>query len=236
MDHDFDRVQTVRRARAIVVNARFGLFDFDGPICSVFAGYSAATIARQLACLAINAGVPPDAALLGTPDPHEVLRRVSAVSPEHSASIELALQAAEVTAVDSAVATPGAEVVLRTWASRGTPAVIVSNNCELAIRRYLDRAGLSALVAGVFGRDPNDVTLMKPNTHLLAIAMASLRAAPSVTIFVGDTVTDMQAATRADITGVGYANKPGKAAALAAAGADVIIREMTELADPSARG
>jgi phosphoglycolate phosphatase len=145
--------------------------------------------------------------------------------------IELALQASEIRAVASAKPTPGAELVLQACAATGRQAAIVSNNTASAITAYLDQHGLSPLISGVFGRDPDDVSLMKPDTHLLELALRRLRAERSTTAFVGDTVTDMQAGQAALVWTVGFANKPGKWAALGQAGADSLTTDMLELAE-----
>ncbi|MFD0736848.1 HAD family hydrolase [Planotetraspora mira] len=76
--------------------------------------------------------------------------------------------------------------------------------------------------------DPNP-GLMKPNPHLVQQATLGLGADPSLTLLVGDSATDMLASKAAGVTAVGYANKPGKADRLSAAGADVLVTSINEL-------
>lgn len=49
-------------------------------------------------------------------------------------------------------------------------------------------------------------------------------------VFIGDQTSDMEAGRTAGTRTVGYANKPGKADALSATGADVVVESMTEVA------
>jgi phosphoglycolate phosphatase-like HAD superfamily hydrolase len=49
-------------------------------------------------------------------------------------------------------------------------------------------------------------------------------------VLIGDSTWDIDAAHQIDVTAIGYANKPGKADRLTAAGADAITASMNELA------
>jgi phosphoglycolate phosphatase-like HAD superfamily hydrolase len=62
--------------------------------------------------------------------------------------------------------------------------------------------------------------------------MTGLGAPPSACVLVGDTITDMQAAPRAGIDSIGYANKPGKYAALTEAGATAVVSSLADLVLP----
>ena len=44
--------------RELITRARYVLFDFDGPICRLFAGYSADKVARQLVDWLARQGLP----------------------------------------------------------------------------------------------------------------------------------------------------------------------------------
>ena len=66
-------------------------------------------------------------------------------------------------------------------------------------------------------------------------ALQALKVAPDAAVLVGDSATDVAAARAAGVACVGYANKPGKAERLAAAGADAIVTDMTDLAGVLAR-
>lgn len=49
-------------------------------------------------------------------------------------------------------------------------------------------------------------------------------------VLVGDTVTDVEAATTAGVRSIGHANKPGKADSLTSAGADAIVTTIDQIA------
>lgn len=59
--------------------------------------------------------------------------------------------------------------------------------------------------------------------------MRAAHAKPADAIFIGDAVRDVEAAHAAGVLAVGYANKPGKMEALAAAGAVSVVTTMKAL-------
>ncbi|WP_232247677.1 HAD family hydrolase [Kitasatospora azatica] len=105
----------------------------------------------------------------------------------------------------------------------------MSNNAGDAIRDCLDAQGLADQVSGVFGRVPGDPGSMKPNPRLLLDAMEAAAAAPAECVFIGDAVRDVEASQAAAIPTIGYANKPGKAAKLAAAGAVAVVDALDQV-------
>ncbi|GAA4568130.1 hypothetical protein GCM10023176_21930 [Micromonospora coerulea] len=66
-------------------------------------------------------------------------------------------------------------------------------------------------------------------------ALQALNARPSAAVLVGDSTTDIEAAHAAGVPCIRYANKPGRAERLAAAGADAIVTDMSHLAAVLAR-
>ena len=54
-------------------------------------------------------------------------------------------------------------------------------------------------------------------------------------MLIGDTVTDIQAATAAGVRSIGHANKPDKANVLNDAGADAVATTMDEIASALVR-
>jgi phosphoglycolate phosphatase len=213
----------------ILSSAEVVLFDFDGPICSVFDGYPAPQITRELLELAhqILGKLEPD--LDRASSPHELLL-TAARHPELAQQLEVALQKAELTAVETAKPTPGATDSIAACLATGRRAAIVSNNYAEAVTEYLARASLTESVAHIEGRNQSDPTLMKPDPHLIERAIRALGTVPSACVFIGDQTTDMQAGRAAGVSTIGYANKPGKADALANAGADIVVTSMFDLA------
>ncbi|GAA1562481.1 HAD family hydrolase [Kribbella sancticallisti] len=220
---------TIGSLAEILRNADVVLFDFDGPICSVFDGYPAPQITTDLRALAGHVRPELADALDKATGPHDLLL-VAADEPELAARLELALQRAEMTAIESARPTPGAAESLAACNESGKPAAIVSNNYADAVVSYLAHAGLSGRIAHIEGRDPADPMLMKPSPYLIKNAARALSVHTGACVFIGDQTSDMEAGRAAGALTIGYANKPGKADALALAGADVVIETMTELA------
>ncbi|MFJ6382992.1 HAD family hydrolase [Kitasatospora sp. NPDC092039] len=206
------------------------LLDFDGPVCSVFAGLPAPEVARRLREGLLATGVQA----LGVEeenDPLALLRLVADARPDLTATMDAALAVLETEAVRAARPTPGGESVLRAAAHSGRLVSVVSNNAGDAIETYLTEHGLSEYVAGVFGRAPGDPSSMKPNPRLLFEAMAAVGAAPEQCVFIGDAARDVEAGKAAGVSTIGYANKPGKEARLAAAGAVVIVDSIQLIAE-----
>jgi len=215
----------------LIAHRRTILLDFDGPVCSIFAGYPAPVIAEQLRDLVRRRVLsPPD--IQGTTDPLAVLRLVDGLGNQPlTRLVARALQVAETTAVETAVPTPGAHEVIRAAASSGRRVGIVSNNSEDAINSYLTRHALKADVQVVAARYPDmPASLMKPHPRLLTRALDALGTQAADAVFVGDSVTDMQAAKALAITGIGYAANAARAAKLRRAGAEAVIATMHQLA------
>ncbi|MFJ6616990.1 HAD family hydrolase [Kitasatospora sp. NPDC091335] len=207
------------------------LLDFDGPVCSVFAGLPAPEVARRLREGLLAAGEQAPAGAEAENDPLALLRLVADARPGLTESTDAALAALETEAVRVACPTPGGESVLRAAVCSGRLVSVVSNNAGVAIETYLAKHGLRDYVAGVFGRAPGDPSSMKPNPRLLLEAMEAAGTRPEQCVFVGDAARDVEAGEAASIPTIGYANKPGKDAKLAAAGAVVIVDSMQLIAD-----
>ena len=209
---------------------RVVLLDFDGPVCRVFAGLPAARVADGLKSLLRDQGarLPLDVEELD--DPLKVLRWTADIAPELVDKVEAAFMAYEIEAADSAEITPGVRELLTACAEAGRPVVIVSNNAEPAIERFLDRAGLKEGVAGLVGRPVGEPAEMKPHPRsvLRACQMTDVRSDEAV--LIGDSTFDMEAAVNAGARSIAYANQEGKDITLAQAGADAVSKDMREIA------
>lgn len=210
------------------------LLDFDGPVCSVFAGLSAPEVARRLHEGLLAAGEQAPAGAEGETDPLALLRLVAQARPDLTGRADAALAALETEAVRAGRPNPGGESVLRACARSGRSVYVVSNNAGVAIEIYLSEHGLSDYVTSVFGRVPGDPSSMKPNPRLLLEAMEAAGAKPEDCVFIGDAARDVEAGHAAGIRTIGYANKPGKDAKLAAAGAVAVVASMQLIADAMA--
>lgn len=206
------------------------LFDFDGPICSIFAGLSAQSIAAELRGLLLAEGLSLPAYVADEENPLEVLRFTSSLGPALAAQVDSALRAAELVAAQSARPTPHAwETLLACRHTRRTVAV-VSNNSTPAVEAYLTAHDLITYVDLVVGRADSNPALLKPHPHLIVQAVHALGANPATCTLIGDSTSDIEGGLAAGIRSVGYANKPGKRERLTRAGADVVVTTMADLA------
>jgi phosphoglycolate phosphatase-like HAD superfamily hydrolase len=107
---------------------------------------------------------------------------------------------------------------------------VVSNNAADAISLYCLDHGLGDQVSLVVGRDP-DVALMKPDPHLINVALAALGARLDESVFVGDSVTDVAAGHLAGVSVIGFANKPGNGALLTDSGANAVTASLLHISE-----
>ncbi|MEU8182555.1 HAD family phosphatase [Micromonospora sp. NPDC049047] len=207
------------------------LLDFDGPVCSIFAGYPAPQVAAELVDVLRrhNVDVPPD--LASEPDPLEVLRRTGATGDQGvTRAVEDALCEAERRAAETAEPTPYGREVIIAARQAGLLVAVVSNNSAGAVTAYLTAHRLAGYVSPVVGRAYADPMLMKPNPEPIMQAVRALGETPGRCVLVGDSMSDIEGARSAGVPVIGYANRPPKAAAFRSAGADVVITSMGAIA------
>lgn len=208
------------------------LFDFDGPLCTLFAGHPADRVADVLKERMRQYG-PLAAEVESCGDPHALLVMVAGKPTEYAAGLgdELdgTLAKEEVVAAGSAVLTPGVDTLVKSLHERGTRLGVVTNNSEESARLFLLSAGLlDAFDGPVIGR-PRDALLMKPNGYMLRSALDVLGTPPQRCLFVGDSWRDARAARSVAIRFVGYARTPRKRDELASAGAATLISHMADM-------
>ncbi|MFY1657679.1 HAD family hydrolase [Micromonospora sp. WMMD1274] len=207
------------------------LLDFDGPVCSIFAGYPAPQVAAELVDVLRRRGVdvPPD--LAGEPDPLEVLRRTGAAGSHGvTRAVEDALCEAERRAVETAAPTPYGREVIVAARQAGMPVAAVSNNSAGAVTAYLAAHRLAEHVSPVIGRAYAEPGRMKPNPEPILQAVRSLGELPARCVLIGDSLSDIEGARAAGVAVVGYANRPAKVDAFRLAGADAVVTSMGEIA------
>jgi HAD superfamily hydrolase (TIGR01509 family) len=208
------------------------LLDFDGPVCSVFAGCPASAVVEQLCVVLADGGygeLPPQ--VEKSEDPFDVLSYAATLGETEARYVNAAFAAHEADAITSATPTPGAHNFLRVWSATGRPLAIVSNNSSLAVKAYLDLHNLRPYVAHVSARTDPNPAMLKPSPYLLNTALTALDTAPNDSVMVGDSTTDVDAALAAGTRAVAYANKAGKATRLTESGASYVITHMTELTE-----
>lgn len=214
----------------LIATTEVVLLDFDGPVCSVFAGYPAPVIAQQLRAELAQHGDLTDEEGAET-DPMGVLRASTRFPEPATALIDDALQRAEAEAIRTAQPTEGADTFLAACATASLRVFVVTNNTTSVAWEYLFEHHLDHQVVDVFGR-PRDPRLMKPHPLLLTRALQVAGALdPARALMIGDSESDIAAAQTAGVPSVGFANKPGKRKRLAGAGATVIVTSMGQLAE-----
>ena len=214
----------------LMAGKRTLLLDFDGPICSIFAGYPAPQIAEELRGIVRRHGMPVSPELAATDDPLAVLRQLD--HTPLTRVIATALQQAETKAADSAAPTPGGHEVIQAATASGRRVAIVSNNSEDAVRSYLERHALLARVSVVAARyNGMPPAFMKPHARLVLRALEDIRSNPSDAVLVGDSVSDIEAGRAVRLSCIGFADSGSKLEDLRIAGAEVLIRDMADLAE-----
>jgi HAD superfamily hydrolase (TIGR01509 family) len=204
------------------------LLDFDGPVCSLFAGYPAPQIARELLDLLRSADTGTLAISMDETDPLEVLRAVGAsCSRELTQAVDDALRAAERRAAASAIPTPGSHNVIQAANRLGVRVALVSNNSAEAVELYLADHGLTRYIGPVIGRAYADPGRMKPNPEPILSAIHALNVGAADCTLIGDSLSDIEAGRAAGVRVVGYANRAGKVEPFAVA--DAVITSMNDI-------
>lgn len=224
-----EKAKETEKLRGLVAGARFVLFDFDGPICRLFAGHTAEQVAKDQVRWLEERGLR---GLLteeeqAEPDPHIVLRMVDRRHPDSDLVFELEkrLTLQELRAVESAYPTAHVDPLIRTWHALGVRLAVATNNSPLAAARYLTTRGLTECFAPHFYGRTQDLSLLKPHPHCLNRALSALGAEPSETLMIGDQPTDFEAAQSAGVSFLGYARNEDKKEELRDAGAKVVVEE-----------
>lgn len=215
----------------IASRTRHLLLDFDGPICSLYAGVTAPAVADQLRRRLLTAGfhLPGDA--FATADPLEVFRDAATLGQNAALHAHAELTNLEVAAVPTAKPTPGAADLITAADQTGRTVTIVSNNSIAAILAYLDSHRLPAHIRTIYGRDDADPAHMKPHPYRVHRAIAGLPhgTSPRQCSLIGDSPSDVTAGHHAQVLVIGYATKPAKRELLADAGAEAITADLADI-------
>jgi len=213
---------------AVIVRTRHLLLDFDGPICSIFAGLPAPVVADRLRKIIPDDVQVPDI-ITDSPDPMEVFTWSATISDQLAERIETGLTEQEVTAVATAEPTPYVHEVIAACHESGRTLAVVSNNSAYAVQIYLTKHGLDERITLVSARTSCDPSLLKPSPYMIEQAVTGLTATPSECALVGDSITDIEGARLAGVLTIGYANKAGKHEYLNAAGADAVVASLADI-------
>ncbi|MFF4837234.1 HAD family hydrolase [Streptomyces sp. NPDC001315] len=223
----------IGRLRELIARARVVLWDFDGPICRLFAGHSADRVAGELVEWLESRGLR---GLLtdterGAVDPHVVLRAVDRRHPGSDlvAELEERLTHEELRAAPTAMPTAYADPLIRTWSAVGARLAITTNNSPRTVRAYLDGRGLlSCFAPHIYGRTQN-LHLLKPDPDCLHRAMRAIGTSPAAALMIGDSPSDFAAAQGAGVPFLGYVRNERKTKLLREAGAVDLISSLEPL-------
>ncbi|MER6956553.1 MULTISPECIES: HAD family hydrolase [unclassified Streptomyces] len=216
--------------REAIARARVVLWDFDGPICRLFAGHSAEGVADGLVEWLEGRGLhhlltESERASL---DPHVVLRAVDRRRPGSDlvAELEERLTQEELKATASAMPTPYADPLIRTLKALGRRLAITTNNSPRVVDTYLRTRDLTPCFAPhIYGRT-QELRHLKPHPHCLNRALRAMGSAPDTALMIGDTPSDFLAARDAGVPFLGYARNERKEKALRGAGASRIVNSL----------
>ncbi|HUY49687.1 MAG TPA: HAD hydrolase-like protein [Streptosporangiaceae bacterium] len=214
----------------VVTQTRHLFLDFDGPICSIFAGLKPETVTAKLRDILAGQAIQLPANVAASADPFDVFAHAATISPELAATVEATMTDLELAAVPTAEPAAYVHEVITSCRESGRTLTIVSNNSAQAVHAYLVQHSLAGPIGTVIARTSPDPDLLKPSPHLLDQAIAANYADPAECTLVGDQVTDILATREAGTHSIGYANKPGKTDSLARAGADAVISSLAHLA------
>lgn len=192
--------------RDMISQAECFLLDFDGPLCDLFQGLPVADVSGLMHdALAQRRAVPLDPKVAASTNPARILRAIG--DPRLAALLESLLSEQEALAAESAKPTPGADVVVQRLSARGKRLAITTNNSPGAVTAYLKEKSLDVYFdQRVFGRDPDDPQLMKPDPNCLLRAVRTLDVRPRDCLMIGDSPVDAQAAGAAHIPFLGFAH------------------------------
>ncbi|WP_051940031.1 HAD family hydrolase [Phaeacidiphilus oryzae] len=230
-----------RLRRAVCV-----LFDFDGPICHLYAERPASEVALSISeALGVRPQRDPD-------DPHALLRaprngdtRAGRTPPAPMHEIEQLITRMEEEAARTAAPTAEVDAVIAVLSQHAVRLAITSNNAPGPIAGYLRRVGLHPHFEDrIFGRRPENPDLMKPDPDCIERALAELAVRESDRsrcLFLGDSEADAAAARQAGVVFLGFV--PDRHAAIASskrellldAGAAYVFQGMAELLEAFSR-
>ncbi|MFE7108315.1 HAD family hydrolase [Streptomyces sp. NPDC057575] len=225
--------------QALFSSAKCVLFDFDGPICSLFSSHSAPVVAQMLVDELRACGCDPAPVVDRAPpnDPLALLRSVpSAYSdPGLVVSVERRLTVEELRAAGSAEPTRHAKQLIRLLHGGRFDLAVTTNNSAGAVSSYLRAHGLADCFGEhVYGR-VSDPALLKPDPDCLLRALDSTGVSAASALMIGDSLADQQAADVLGVPFIGYAKSQAKREVLSA-GEGTVVQDLKSLVEALTSG
>ncbi|MEU8674320.1 HAD family hydrolase [Streptomyces sp. NPDC048560] len=219
--------------RGLLATAQCVLFDFDGPLCPLFARHPAEGVAERLAARMRELGAGPSEETgrdVGR-DPLAVLRSAAARGASAAAMRELErfLSTEECEAAAKAEPTPFVLPLIRRLADSDHRMAVTTNNSPAAVIRFLEVWGVAGLPEKHIHGRTLDPGRLKPDPDCLHRALDSTGTAAADALMIGDSPDDVHAARAAGVPFLGYATDAEKYGKLRAAGAQVVLGSLKTL-------
>ncbi|WP_152192462.1 HAD family hydrolase [Georgenia satyanarayanai] len=218
-----------RAARALLSTRQLVVLDLDGPLTRLLPGEEYVRVTAGALELALSLGLEPDDELATQTDHVQLLRRVAELNPQAGRTVEQWCTEREVAAAATAPLAPGAEAFVAACLGRGAAVAVVTNNAPAAATAVLSRGGAALAELPVHGRDPERPDRLKPSPHALLAAAGAAVVAPADAVMVGDSPSDVHAATAAGMACIGLSPEPERRAELLAAGAAAAAPSLVDL-------
>ncbi|MDI3407404.1 HAD family hydrolase [Streptomyces cavernicola] len=220
--------QVAENLQDLIVRAECVLFDFDGPICRLYAHHDSRTVVDNLVEWLARQG--EDGLLTAderdSADPRAVLSAVHAARPGSplEAALEARLTEEELCAAARAFPTPYVDRLIRTWHATGVRLAVATDHAPEAARRYIEGRGVADCFGPhIHGRRTGRVHSLKPDPDCLHRALDSLGADPSTTLLIGDAPADHLAAREAGVAFLGYGQDGSRQESLRSAGVRHVV-------------
>jgi HAD superfamily hydrolase (TIGR01509 family) len=208
-------------AAELITKAKALLLDFDGPVTALMPSPLNAQAAD--AARALLAGVKMPAEIQSSTDHLAVLRWTYERAVSRLSAVEAACTAAEVECARASEPSPEIDWLLAQAARASIPTAVVSNNSEESVRTFLGRLDWLDRFAALACRTPETARRLKPHPFLVEAATRLLDVAPRECVFVGDSVSDVEAGHAAGVPVIGLAKTPQRGLELKSAGADALL-------------
>lgn len=208
-------------AEELIASAGALLLDFDGPVTALMPpplNAEAAAAAREPL-----AGLDVPRAVEESTDHLSVLRWTFRNATSRMAEVERACTAAEVACARTSKPSPEIGWILEQTSIRAIPLAMVSNNSEEAVRTFLARFEWLDRFSAYACRTPETSRLLKPHPFLVTAATELLDIACESCVFIGDSVSDIEAGRAAFVRTIGLAKTAERGRELEAAGAVTLL-------------
>lgn len=218
-------------ARDVVASSEAVLVDFDGPLARLLPGRRWLELSDRVRARAGELGGPAlEQALEGQPDHVQVLRSAAARAPEVGRPLAALVTRVELAAAEEVAPGAGAVAFLEECLERSAVAVI-TNNDPRVVGLVLDRArpGLTDRLAVVLGRVDDRLDDLKPSPAMLHSALRTSGVGAATAVFLGDSVTDVEAGLAAGVRVVGVAEDATRRQELLTAGAVAVVASVADL-------